>query len=122
MSVASIFSEKIKNFLETNKKITVTICAILIFMTLSAIIVLCCSKKSHKKQQKTTEKTLILDQKLLIPQGPTVSDEYNTARKTQKQWSQQEIEKWFTTPNEQELQKLSDANNKTISDIIGAAP
>ncbi len=91
-------------------------------MTLSAIVVLVCSKFQHKEIHKDAEKTLVIDQKLLIPQGPTVSSEYDTTRKTEKQWSQEEIGKWFTIPNEQELQKLSDANDRTISDILGAAP
>lgn len=122
MPAAQVFFKKIESFLKTNRRITLTICAILIFMTLSAIVVLVCSKFQHKEIHKDAEKTLVIDQKLLIPQGPTVSSEYDTTRKTEKQWSQEEIGKWFTIPNEQELQKLSDANDRTISDILGAAP
>ena len=122
MPVAQVFFKKIESFLKTNRRTTLTICAILIFMTLSAIVVLICSKLQHKAPHKAAERTLVIDQKLLIPQGPTVSSEYDTTRKTEKQWSQEEISKWFTIPNEQELQKLSDANDRTISDILGAAP
>ncbi len=122
MPAAQVFFKKIESFLKTNRRITLTLCAILIFMTLSAIVVLVCSKFQHKEIHKDAEKTLVIDQKLLIPQGPTVSSEYDTTRKTEKQWSQEEIGKWFTIPNEQELQKLSDANDRTISDILGAAP
>ncbi len=122
MPVAQVFFKKIESFLKTNRRTTLTICAILIFMTLSAIVVLICSKLQHKDPHKAAERTLVIDQKLLIPQGPTVSSEYDTTRKTEKQWSQEEISKWFTIPNEQELQKLSDANDRTISDILGAAP
>lgn len=122
MPADQVFFKKIESFLKTNRRITLTICAILIFMTLSAIVVLVCSKFQHKEIHKDAEKTLVIDQKLLIPQGPTVSSEYDTTRKTEKQWPQEEIGKWFTIPNEQELQKLSDANDRTISDILGAAP
>ena len=35
---------------------------------------------------------------------------------------EKEIEKWFTLPDENEVEKLGDSNDRIINDIIGAAP
>ena len=114
--------ENIKFFLQENKKKTLFICALLIFMTFCAVIVLSTSGKKKKLPPIEPQKELVIDQKLLIPDGPVVPDGYITERKTQKNWSEDDIEKWFTTPTDQEIQKLSDTNDRTVSEIIGAAP
>ena len=114
--------ENIKFFLQENKKKTIFICSLLIFMTFCAVIVLSISGKKKKLPPIEPQKELVIDQKLLIPDGPVVPDGYITERKTQKNWSEDDIEKWFTTPTEQEIQKLSDTNDRTVSEIIGAAP
>lgn len=114
--------ENIKFFLQENKKKTIFICSLLIFMTFCALIVLSISGKKKKLPPIEPQKELVIDQKLLIPDGPVVPDGYITERKTQKNWSKEDIEKWFTTPTEQEIQKLSDTNDRTVSEIIGAAP
>ncbi|MBQ5470916.1 MAG: hypothetical protein IIT58_02805 [Treponema sp.] len=114
--------ENIKFFLQENKKKTIFICSLLIFMTFCAVIVLSISGKKKKLPPIEPQKELVIDQKLLIPDGPVVPDGYITERKTQKNWSKEDIEKWFTTPTEQEIQKLSDTNDRTVSEIIGAAP
>ena len=114
--------ENIKFFLQENKKKTIFICSLLIFMTFCALIVLSISGRKKKLPPIEPQKELVIDQKLLIPDGPVVPDGYITERKTQKNWSEDDIEKWFTTPTEQEIQKLSDTNDRTVSEIIGAAP
>lgn len=116
-------SGKIQNFLQENAKKTIIVCVILILMVLGAIIALCAGNSKTDKNQKTAEEQkLVLDQPLLVPSAPSIPDGYITTRKTEKKWSQEEIEKWFTLPDESEVEKLGDSNDRIINDIIGAAP
>ncbi len=116
-------SEKIQNFLQENAKKTIIVCSLLILMVLCAIISLCAgSSKAKEKQKVADEPKLVLDQPLLIPSAPSIPDGYITTRKTEKKWSQKEIEKWFTLPDEDEVEKLGESNDRIINDIIGAAP
>lgn len=116
-------SEKIQTFLQENAKKTIIVCALLIFMVLCAIIALCAGNSKPKEKQKNAdEPKLVLDQPLIVPAAPSIPDGYITTRKTEKKWSQEEIEKWFTLPDEDEVEKLGESNDKIINDIIGAAP
>lgn len=115
--------KKIQSFLQKDTKKTLIACGILIFLCLCAIIALAVSSSNKKEKQKLLkEQPLVLDQHLLIPSAPGIPDEYITTRKTEKNWKEDEIEKWFTLPDEDEVQKLGDANDRIIQDIIGAAP
>ena len=116
-------SETIRNFLQKNARNTVILCAILIFMVSAAIIALCAAgSKPQKSKKAADEQKLVLEQPLLVPPGPSVPDGYITTRKTEKKWSEKEIEKWFTLPDNAELEKLGESNDKIINEIIGAAP
>lgn len=116
-------SGKIQNFLQKNAKKTIIVCVILILMVLGAIVTLCAGNSKTDKNQKTAEEQkLVLDQPLLVPSAPSIPDGYITTRKTEKKWPQEEIEKWFTLPDESEVEKLGDSNDRIINDIIGAAP
>ena len=116
-------SEKIQNFLQENAKKTIIVCAILIFMVLCAIVALCAgSSKSKEKRKTADEPKLVLDQPLIVPSAPSIPDGYITTRKTEKKWPQEEIEKWFTLPDEGEVEKLGESNDRIINEIIGAAP
>lgn len=116
--------DNFQDFLLENKKKTIIICGFLIFMTFSAVIVLCVNETSAsgKKNKKIDEQKLVLDQELLVPPGPVVPEGYITTRKTEKNWSEEEIEKWFTLPDETEVEQLSQANDRIVQEIIGAAP
>ena len=114
--------DKIQDFLEEDKRRTIIICLCLILMCLCAVLALCLSSSGTKNKSKVEEKKLILDQPLLVPDGPSIPDGYITSRKTEKNWSEEEIEKWFTLPDEGEVEKLGDTNDRIVQDIIGAAP
>ncbi len=112
---------KIQDFIQENTKKTLIICCALILILLCAVIILCVSAKNDGKAKTKTPQTLILKDEPLIPPAPSSPKGYITNRKTQKNWSNEEIKKWFTLPDENEIQKLSEANDKIISDITGAA-
>ncbi len=116
--------QNILDLLKKDSKKTLIACSILIFLCICAIIALAVGNANQKKLPKkiTEEQKLVLDEPLLVPSAPGISDEYITTRKTEKNWNENEIEKWFTLPDENEVQKLGDSNDRIIQDIIGAAP
>jgi hypothetical protein len=82
------------------------------------------SDQKSKALKKTAidPKKLVIDQPLLVPDGPAVPNGYITSRTPAKSWTEKDIEQWFTEPDKEEVEKLGDANDRIINEIIGAAP
>lgn len=123
----STLVEKFRYLIEENKKQTIFVCSILIFMTLCGFFVLLLStSQQEKKEKKETkvinQKNLVIDQELLIPNELTINNKYTHVRQKKEKWSEEEANEWFTVPDETEIEKLSQSNDKIVKDIIGAAP
>ena len=119
----SYYIEEMRDFLTENRKRTIIICALLIFMALSAVILLMqAMPPAKKKKAQTEQKKLVLTEELMPPLGPEVPDGYVTSREPKAKWTEEEAAEWFTVPDEIELKKLGDANDRIVNDITGAAP
>lgn len=120
----STLVEKFRYLIEENKKQTIFVCSILIFMTLCGFFVLLLSiSQQEKKETKViNQKNLVIDQELLIPNELTINNKYTHVRQKKEKWSEEEANEWFTVPDETEIEKLSQSNDKIVKDIIGAAP
>lgn len=118
------YIDNLRDLIEENKKIATIACAslLVVLILLSVIVIQSESKARALKKSRIEAKKLVLDQPLLIPEGPVVSSGYITSRKTEKQWSDEEVENWFTLPDSEEVEKLGKANDRMINEIIGAAP
>lgn len=118
------YIDNLRDLIEENKKIATIACAslLVVLILLSVIVIQSESKARALKKSRIEAKKLILDQPLLIPEGPVVPSGYITSRKTEKQWSDEEVENWFTLPDSEEVEKLGKANDRMINEIIGAAP
>ena len=112
----------IQDYFSQNKKRTLVLCAILVFMTVSAIVILSRTMPVPGKEKKKAQRTLVLDESLVPPKGPEIPDGYITARTTKDKWDDEEIKEWFTEPDKAELDNLASSNDRIIEDIIGAAP
>lgn|SRR5574344_108000 len=112
--------ENIKKIFSEIKMKTLLISILIVFMTLCAIAVLLFQR--NKPRILTEQKKLVLDQSLLVPKGPAVPDDYITSRKTPEKWNEDDVEKWFTLPDNHEVKKLGESNDKIIDEIIGDAP
>lgn len=123
MNFFTDFFENIKSSLENHKKQTIIVCSVFIFMTLCALIVLFVSnyKPAQKKFTNFNQK-LELSETPLIPQSELYSESYISSRKTPKKWSKDEAKEYFTLPSKSEVQKLSNANDKIVNEILGATP
>ena len=120
----STLVEKFRYLIEENKKQTIFVCSILIFMTLCGFFVLLLSTSQQEKKETKVinQKNLVIDQELLIPNELTINNKYTHVRQKKEKWSEEEANEWFTVPNETEIEKLSQSNDKIVKDIIGAAP
>jgi hypothetical protein len=120
----STLVEKFRYLIEENKKQTIFVCSILIFMTLCGFFVLLLSTSQQEKKETKVinQKNLVIDQELLIPNELTINNKYTHVRQKKEKWSEEEANEWFTVPDETEIEKLSQANDKIVKDIIGAAP
>lgn len=120
----STLVEKFRYLIEENKKQTIFVCSILIFMTLCGffILLLSTSQQEKKETKVINQKNLVIDQELLIPNELTINNKYTHVREKKEKWSEEEANEWFTVPDETEIEKLSQANDKIVKDIIGAAP
>lgn len=120
----STLVEKFRYLIEENKKQTIFVCSILIFMTLCGFFVLLLSTSQQEKKETRiiNQKNLVIDQELLIPNELTINNKYTHVRQKKEKWSEEEANEWFTVPDETEIEKLSQSNDKIVKDIIGAAP
>lgn len=120
----STLVEKFRYLIEENKKQTIFVCSILIFMTLCGFFVLLLSTSQQEKKETKVinQKKLVIDQELLIPNELTINNKYTHVRQKKEKWSEEEANEWFTIPDETEIEKLSQSNDKIVKDIIGAAP
>lgn len=120
----STLVEKFRYLIEENKKQTIFVCSILIFMTLCGFFVLLLSTSQQEKKETKVinQKNLVIDQELLVPNELTINNKYTHVRQKKEKWSEEEANEWFTVPDETEIEKLSQSNDKIVKDIIGAAP
>ena len=113
--------DSIREFLEENRRLTIIVCSGLIVI-LILISILMMVSPSSKKNRTPVSRTLVLTEPLLLPEAPVVPDGYITSRITQKNWPDEELEPWFPLPDAAEVEKLGEANDRIINEIIGAAP
>ena len=95
---------------------------ILFLLSLIVFAVQSCSQNSKSKTVRIEELPLVPDQKLLLPEGPSIPDGYALTRPPQEKWTKEESQEYFTMPDEQELKNLEYSNDKLIEDILGATP
>ena len=120
----STIVEKFRYLIEENRKQTIFVCSVLIFMTLCGffILLLSTSQQEKKETKVINQKNLVIDQELLLPNELTINNKYTHVRQKKEKWSEEEANEWFTVPDETEIEKLSQANDKIVKEIIGAAP
>jgi len=115
----SLIYGKIKDFVLENKMISACIAALVLVIIIAFILLVSALKKTEKP---VYERPLTLSEEMLVPPSPAIPDGYNTSRTTKENWTNEEAESWFTKPGDKEINDLSRANDRIISDIIGAAP
>ena len=118
------YIDNVRDLIDENRKLALAVAGglILILVLLLILLIMSENKKTAAKNSAIESKKLVLDQPLLVPDGPTVPNGYITSRTTEKNWSENDVEQWFTQPDKEEVEKLGEANDRIINEIIGAAP
>lgn len=118
------YLDQLRDLIDENRKIALAIAGGLIAVLILILTLMIVSDQKSKALKKTAidPKKLVIDQPLLVPDGPAVPNGYITSRTPAKSWTEKDIEQWFTEPDKEEVEKLGDANDRIINEIIGAAP
>lgn len=120
-NVFSLVKNKVIDLYNQNRQLFFVFSSLLIIILLCIILLIFIPKNKKENITYNTD-TLELSEKLLIPDGPELPNNYTFSRETTEKWSQQEAESWFTNPSQKDIDALSNSNNKMINEIIGAAP
>ena len=97
----------------------------ILFASLGACIILLIiifASIPHGKKNTEIQKTIVLTEDQLIPDGPELHRDYNISRETKEKWSEEQADTWFEVPTEKDINSLEKANDNIILDITGAAP
>jgi hypothetical protein len=115
------FFDSVKDLFTGTRKHTAYISLALVLMACTALIAFII-QKTRKPAEKPGERELVINEKLLVPDGPEAQKGYTVARQKTDRWSDEDIERWFTPPSKKELNDLGRANDLLIDDLTGAAP
>lgn len=113
--------KKVYDYCSENKKQSLFIALLVLFILILLLVLASISSKNNKKLS-VEEKPFILSEKLLVPKGPDVQEDYNITRTPKDKWSTEEADTWFTIPSSKDIESLGKTNDEIISEILGAAP
>ena len=75
-----------------------------------------------KKNSVNFNEDFTLFQPLMQVETPVMPDDYYLTRPRNYEWTQEDVNQWFTPPNGQLLEQLNSANDYMITNILEAAP
>ncbi len=122
MIAKSDFFGTVKALFSGRKKYVAFISGTLILMTCIALTLFIAQKSKKTRRVPAAERTFSPTQELLAPDGPQEQKDYIASREAKDAWSDADIERWFTPPSDNEIEDLRRANDKIVSDIVGASP
>ena len=96
-----------------------TICGFVVVMLLLSVIL---SASSKPKTNKLENIIPPLEEPLIMPKEPGISDSFQYYREQKDAWTKEDVDKWFVAPDDSMIVEIEDANNTIISDILGVAP
>ena len=104
------------------KPLLLAVIVLVVFLFFAGLIILMIQTTPPKKAPVQEAEPFTADSPALIPDSPNIEKEYYPSRITENQWSHEEINKWFTFPEDDAMAELEKANDKIIDDITGSAP
>ena len=110
------------SWIQENKKLSIIIVSLLSLMLICIILLVGISGNKKKKTEPVYEKQLELNHDLVVPNGPELPRDYTISRQPKEAWSEEEAERWFSTPSETDMKGLSKANDNMVDKILGGTP
>ncbi len=114
--------ERIDDLIHNRPIVFFTTVIILILFLIGLVVLLIQTSPSSAKVKTEKEIAFTPDEEIMIPDAPDAEKDYFPSRATESRWSDAELEKWFTYPNDKIMQKLEKSNDKIVDDITGNAP
>lgn len=96
--------------------------AILLAFFLVAVIIVVVGQADIFGRKIVFDESFTLHQPLVAPEPPSTPDEYHLVRPKDYAWTEADIERWFSPPDQELLDSLQAANGDVISDILEDAP
>ena len=110
------------NRIDIPKFAKISILLLLAFFLIAVISITVGESNLFKKKKLSFDENFTLHQPLVAPEPPSTPDEYYLVRPKDYTWTEQDIDRWFSPPDEQLLDALRAANDELISDLLEAAP
>ena len=115
--------DNLTEWIEENKKLAILAGSLILVILLCLILLAAAASSAKKKKAKPVEEeSLVINENLLIPNGPELPRDYTLSRQTKEKWTDEDVEPWFTLPSEKEINALSQSNDNMVNEIIKAAP
>ena len=100
----------------------ISILILLAFFLIAVIIIMVGESNLFSKKKFSVDENFILHQPLVAPAPPSTPAEYYLVRPKDYVWTEQDIDRWFSPPDQQLLDSLRTANDELITDLLEAAP
>lgn len=110
----------LRDFAKKKPFVFTAICLLIMLFVLGLIILLI--QASPEKKPAEIPETFEADAPVLIPDSPEIEKDYYFSRATENQWKKDEVDKWFTYPDEDSMKNISETNDKIVKEILEAAP
>ena len=104
------------------KPALMTVICIVIFLFIAGLVILMIQTTPEKKVEFQSSQPFEQDAPVLIPDSPDIEKDYYPSRVTENQWSESEVKKWFTYPEDEVMSEVEKANDRIIHDVLDAAP
>ncbi len=114
--------ERIRIFVEENSKLTATVIGLFVLLVVGALFALAFQGGKDKQKKKLPEEHFVKREEFFPPQQASLTDDYYFSRVTGEKWSNEERNRWFTIPDESNLNRLGEANDAISDAILEAAP
>lgn len=104
------------------KPLLLSVIVLVVFLFIAGLIILMIQTTPTKTVEYQQAEPFTADAPVLIPDSPDIEKDYYPNRITENQWTQDEVNKWFTYPEDETMSGLEKTNDRIIKDITDSAP
>ncbi len=110
--------ENADDLIHNKPHVLIAIVAIILLFIVGLVIVMI--QSSPKKAKEAQKIDFTADAPITIPDARSVEENYYPYRLTPERWSRDDLEKWFTYPDENVMNQLEKSNDALVDEITGA--
>ncbi len=114
--------DRIRDFVDEHKILSIGIIATVMVLLIVLVLSMAISSGGKNKNKNNLQPRFVAEDDFVRPQDYTMTEDYYFSRQTEKQWSQEEVDKWFAVPSTSVMNELRKDNSSLVEEILGAAP